>query len=1268
MWKFPNLDRETIFIAAPGDVQYLRTAAISEIEQIRARSASAMELNIYDWMVDKSENGFDDWVPAQGQIPLPTDPKCRAVICAFGESIGTPLPVGFPLDAIGQHTTARSRRGYGVSLPGNDADLDPNSFAITGTIFEYLVVLEASQQSAEHVPPALLLFIGDESIRDDTELLDANFGNGRLQEAARQQFKASEMRRWESQRYLPQVAQLRNFIRYVEDQGIVPKIVPDETTACREIRRFLHDKLGLRLQADERDPFKGLESYGIGDADIMYGRDHERRESIAELKSMLADKERPNSLCILGGSGSGKSSFLKAGIFGGLQRPVIGGGYVGFVVLPKDLSDAGPVEAHQVPSSLAALITRALKSIDEKVDCDAAIREIGTAREDLQPAKAVEIVELHLERKGSDWRLLVGIDQFEEILDQWIERENAAVWRPIIQFMLFASRSPRIAVVYTLQLNRAQHIANDPHLGPLWTAGAIQVLGFPLQGLRAIIESTFAFKDIRLEPQLVHELQDRIIKFAERSDPQMQSSLLPLVSMTLHRLYHSSAARAERADEGTGSNESERILRLEDCSEDLDVEDAIATLARSARSSVTASDETLANLLRRLVRLRGGERELLSLPSIRMPTNATEQALAEALIKQRLVLREGQTRIRLVHEAVIHHWPDANAWLKEERIHLDRASALAADAREWQTRGFEEDFLRTAGQRDVDRAADVLSWFFSVLSQSGGDGLSQSDELLRRYCLGLLSHHPDPTRVIESSKFASNHIFLASLFGATDLVQKFIDAEPDSVDVRNKRRRTPLFAACMEGHRKTIEVLLKAGADVEAADDKGWQPIHIAAYQGHMECLERLLARGADVEAKDADGWRAIHHAAYKGQKDCFECLLAQGADVDAINTEGWRAIHLAARYGHFSVVERLLAEANIDPDICNSDGYSPLALSVLDGYDNIIEQLIATNRVDLNRLVGPTRTSVLHTAVSQGALEIANRLLRAGANPNLRDQSDTTPLESALRNRKMAFAELLLNSGADIDLPDKHGQTLLHKAALGWTAEIVEYNPSNIADEIARFLLSHGARVDVRDAEERTPLQIAVQNRNEEFIDVLLSQKVAIDDVGAMTLLHLAARVGHVDVIQSLLEHGLSPDSADTEGWTALHTAAQEGQHDIIALLIDHGCSIDPIANNPPLTPLGAAAETGKIEVIQTLLEHGANMLACSPQRPEPLLLAIKNAQYEAATLLLDYRLLIRDEDASWAERARDLFSQNQQRFEVASLPLNHPIGKRLLEIDLTR
>jgi hypothetical protein len=692
MWTFPKLDRPTVFIAAPGDVKYLRTAAVAEIEQLAARSADPDQLAIYDWMVDKSDSGFDDWLPAQGQIPLPSDPNCRAVICAFGERIGTPLPADFPLEAIGCHASTRSRRGYGAALPYDDADPPPNSFAITGTVFEYLAALSATQGDADHAPPVLLLFIGDNSIRDDTDLLDADFGGRRLYEAAQRRFKPSELRRWEAASYLPQVAQIRHFCRYVQDQGVVVKIVPDEVAACAAIRRFLQDKLGLHLKADERDPFKGLESYGIDDADLLYGREQERREAIAELKAVWADARRPNALCILGASGSGKSSFLKAGLFADLQRPVIGGGHVGVVLLPKDLAEAAPPTVDGVPAALAALVTRALRCIDDQADTDAALARLAEARADLQPAKAVAALVDALAQRGSDWRLLIGIDQFEELLDQWVEQERCDDWRPVLDCLLQAAREPRIAVAYTLQLNRTERIASDPLLGPFWTGGGIQLLGFPRQGLKAIIENPFAFKDIRLAPELVRELQNRILAFAERGDAKSQASLLPLVSMTLRRLFEAAAPKRQPAgDPGSpagadaaDAEPAETLLTLDDCREQIDVEGAIAALARGARGQ--ASDETLGKLLRRLVRIRGADRELLGLPTVRLPDDPAERALADALAQRRLLLREPPDRVRLVHEAVIQHWPEARAWLADERIHLDRATALAADAREWQAR------------------------------------------------------------------------------------------------------------------------------------------------------------------------------------------------------------------------------------------------------------------------------------------------------------------------------------------------------------------------------------------------------------------------------------------------------------------------------------------------------------------------------------------------------------------------------------------------------
>jgi ankyrin repeat protein len=1188
MWTFPKLDRPTVFIAAPGDVKYLRTAAVAEIEQLAARSADPDQLAIYDWMVDKSDSGFDDWLPAQGQIPLPSDPNCRAVVCAFGERIGTPLPADFPLDAIGRHADTRSRRGYGAALPYDDADPPPHSFAITGTVFEYLAALAATQTDADHAPPVLLLFIGDNSIRDDTDLLDANFGGRRLYDAAQRRFKPSELRRWENTSYLPQLAQIRHFCRYVQDQGVVVKIVPDELAACAAIRRFLLDKLGLCPRADARDPFKGLESYGIDDADLLYGREQERREAIAELKAVWADPRRPNALCILGGSGSGKSSFLKAGLLADLQRPIIGGGHAGLAVQPKDLADAPAPPAGSVPTALAELLCRALRAIDPDADTAAALRQLAEARADLQPAKAVAALLEQLGRKGADWRLIIGIDQFEELLDQWQEPDGQARWRPVVDLLLLAAREPRIAVAYTLQLNRTERIASDPRLGPFWTGGGIQLLGFPRQGLKAIIENPFAFKGIRLEPDLARELQTRILAFAERGDAETQASLLPLVSMTLRNLYQAAAPKDPPPDTQTDAEPPETLLRLDDCRERLDIADAIAALARAARGQ--ASDETLGKLLRRLVRIRGADRELLGLPTVRLPDDPAERTLAAALAERRLLLHEPPDRIRLVHEAVIHHWPEARAWLADERIHLDRATALAADAREWRARDFDDAFLASAGRRDVDRAADVLSRFFDSLSRCEAED-ADGDALLRRYCLALLGAHPEPGRVVAVSENRNRHVHLAADYGDTDLIERYVRHDSACVTATNNKLYTPLRQACVWGHAAVVRLLLAAGADVEAADDEGWRPLQIAANKGHLETLELLLAAGADVEAATKDGWRALHNAARYGHLACLERLLNAGASPTArSDPAGWTCLHLATIEDHVSIVERLLAEADVDPDGLTANGESVLYVAAGNGSLASVKRLLATNRIDLDRLGGAFGFSALHTAAWHGFADIADALLDAGANPNLPDRQDRTPLEIALSQRQTRFADLLVTRGADVNQPDRHGQTLLHKCAAGWQAEIVQYNQVSIAGEVARFLLANGARVDALDLSGQTPIQIAVRSGNTEVIDELLKQEGALEAAASNGLLHLAARVGQTEVVQALLDLGLSPNLADSAGWTPLHEAAQEGRSHVASMLIEHGADIKRRANDPPITPLVAAAQTGQFEVIQELRARGAD------------------------------------------------------------------------------
>lgn len=58
-------------------------------------------------------------------------------------------------------------------------------------------------------------------------------------------------------------------------------------------------------------------------------------------------------------------------------------------------------------------------------------------------------------------------------------------------------------------------------------------------------------------------------------------------------------------------------------------------------------------------------------------------------------------------------------------------------------------------------------------------------------------------------------------------------------------------------------------------------------------------------------------------------------------------------------------------------------------------------------------------------------------------------------------------------------------------------------------------------------------------------------------TALHIASRLGKVEIVQQLLQCGASANAATTSGYTPLHLAAREGHRDVAAMLLDNGASL---------------------------------------------------------------------------------------------------------------
>ena len=105
-----------------------------------------------------------------------------------------------------------------------------------------------------------------------------------------------------------------------------------------------------------------------------------------------------------------------------------------------------------------------------------------------------------------------------------------------------------------------------------------------------------------------------------------------------------------------------------------------------------------------------------------------------------------------------------------------------------------------------------------------------------------------------------------------------------------------------------VNALMRNGANIEDRNTDGQTPLIIASCmrRDDTDVLEVLLRHGADVQAAGNDGWQAIHRAAFGGSKKAISLLISHGASVNAQTLEGLTPADIAESEGHTDVVEVL--------------------------------------------------------------------------------------------------------------------------------------------------------------------------------------------------------------------------------------------------------------------------------------------------------------------------------------------------------------------------
>jgi ankyrin repeat protein len=222
-----------------------------------------------------------------------------------------------------------------------------------------------------------------------------------------------------------------------------------------------------------------------------------------------------------------------------------------------------------------------------------------------------------------------------------------------------------------------------------------------------------------------------------------------------------------------------------------------------------------------------------------------------------------------------------------------------------------------------------------------------------------------------------------------------------------------------------------------------------------------------------------------------------------------------------------------------------PLNIAAEGGHAQLVEMLLAQG-ADPN--IHPfDELSSLNQAIIKHHHHIMQLLLDNGAEATNKDPFGLAPLFVASGDKVSAL--LLLDHGVDPNLDLVGGSRLLHMAARGGNAGLVQY------------LLENGAEVDIREGYEdhgNTALYRAVEEQQEETVQILLEHQadpnLAVEN--SWTCVLLAANIGNYAILQLLLRHGSRRVShfCLPEHWTALHIASKNGHRLPVKALLEAG------------------------------------------------------------------------------------------------------------------
>jgi ankyrin repeat protein len=382
-----------------------------------------------------------------------------------------------------------------------------------------------------------------------------------------------------------------------------------------------------------------------------------------------------------------------------------------------------------------------------------------------------------------------------------------------------------------------------------------------------------------------------------------------------------------------------------------------------------------------------------------------------------------------------------------------------------------------------------------------------------------------------ANRYGVTPMYLASVNGSAAMLEKLLKAGADANEVGTEGE-TALMTAARTGNVDAAKILLARGATVDAKDEwKGQTALMWATAQKHPDMVKELLAHGADVNARSnvvkwerqqtaeprekwmaPGGFTPMMFAAREGCAACVPILAAAGGDVNAADPDGYTPLISSIMNGHYDAAMALLAR-NADTSLTHTKTGTSALYAAVDAHTMPESNRPSPKEIDNdNSSFDVIQALVAHGAnvnVQQKAQQPYRTKLDRGDDGML--SAGTTPLVRAGKAADVVVVKFLIEKGADAKLTTRNGvNPLMAAAGVGAKEEDTTGRHKTAADIIETIKLCLAAGVDIN----------------------------AADSNNGRTALHGAALQGFDPVVQFLVDHGAKLDAKDRNGRTPLDMA----------------------------------------------------------------------------------------------------------------------------------